>query len=110
MPTVTAEGMEIIFSDYKREPTGVEGMELLTMDLTYRNPNHSRSEPVRPPEMELRDDLGNVYTVVTEDTFTQPIEPGESVRANPRFEVNVEAQTLDLVVSPGGEDETHVEL
>lgn len=110
MPTVSAEGIEVILSDYRREPTGVEGMELVTIDLTYKNPNNRRANAVLPPELEIRDELGNVSTSLVEDTPTEPIEPGESVRANPRFEVALEAQELDLVVAPGSEDEAHIAL
>lgn len=110
MPTVTAEGVEIILSDYVREPTGVEGMDLVTINLTLKNPNTPQAEAVLPPEMEIRDELGNVSTWVTADTPTDPITPGDTVRANPRFEVALAAEELELVIAPGSEDEAHIVL
>jgi hypothetical protein len=110
MPTVTVEGLDIIFSDYRRDPTGIPDMELLTLDLTFKLENRGTAEGQLPPAIEVRDDLGNVFTPITEDTPTEPIEPGESLRANPRFEISVHSQSLDVVVGPGMEDEAHIEL
>lgn len=110
MPTVSVNGLDIIFSDYRREPTGVKDMELLTLDLTYRYENRYTAEPRLPPAMEVRDDLGNVYTPVTQDIPTEPINPGDTIRANPRFEISVYAEKLDVVVSPGTPSEAHIEL
>ncbi len=110
MPTVTVDGCEVILSNYHREPTGVAGMELLTVDLTYKMLNESTAHSVLPPAMEVRDDLGNVYPPVVEDTPTDAIDPGGNLRANPRFEIDLTAQNLDLVVGPGTADEAHIEL
>ncbi|MCK9517570.1 MAG: hypothetical protein M0R74_00875 [Dehalococcoidia bacterium] len=110
MPTVSVGDMDIIFSNYHREPTGVPGMELLTLDLTYRLDNLRTTEPQLPPLLEVRDNLGNVFTPVLEDTPTEPLNPGDSVRANPRFEISVHSQKLDVVVAPGTAAEAHIEL
>lgn len=108
--TVTVDRLVLLLSDFRREPTGVRGMELLTLDLTVKNPVGSLGSVERPPMMEVRDDSGRVFPVVADDAWAAPLEPDVSLEAHPMFEVAEDSMGLTLVLAPGTEDETHVAL
>jgi hypothetical protein len=108
--TLTINRLVIFLSNFTREPTGIPGMELLTLDMTVKNPIGSLGSTERPPMMEIRDEMGRVFPVIPDDAWVAPLEPDETVDARPTFEIAEDATGLDLVLAPGTDEETHVAL
>ncbi len=109
-PTAKTGRLLLFVEDFTREPTGLDGMERLSLDLRVKNPLGSPGTVAWLPPAEVHDDQGRVFDAQPDDDWASPLEPGDEVVTHPLFEISVDAMDLTLVLGPGTEDEVEIEL
>ena len=102
----------LTFDDFERTPdSNVPGTDELSVTATIENPDRPLGEAGRPPEVELRDEQGEIYEPVNLDgDWYMPESPDTSRQATLRFRLPESAANLELVLAPGTDEEAHVVL